>query len=273
MAKFTDQFIRHNPRKFKPSMLAPTWPPLLMQDALGLLKEFTDDELVQIAQAVESEIQGHANPATFPTSKDHWIWTRVKAHWVTHDFNTSPEKLRENFGDLNIYLAFHKDGDFFGPSELRAKVKNWHLLAALSVWKLIDSCELLWGHTTEWYDSGRNYIDPKMVSATVTGIAMEAQAAIGVALLRLEESRGRTHTAKKAVDKRNRQLYIHQDEALRIANSRPFELKKSAVIFIQESLVKGYTKDGTPVRYNKAVISRWLTKGNWKPSKVAKPKR
>lgn len=273
MAKFTNQFNRHNPREFKPSMLAPTWPPLLIQDALGLLKEFTDDELVQIAQAVEDEIQAHANPANFPTSRDHWIWSRVKVHWLTHDFDTSPETIRENFGDLNVYLAFHKDGDFFGTPELRARVRNWHLLAALSIWKLIDSCELLWGHTTEWYDSGRNYVDPKIVSATVTGIAMEAQAAIGVALLRIEESRSRSHTAKKGPVERNKALFLHQDEALRLANSRPFELKKAAVIFIQESLVKDMASDNTPIRYNKAVIARWLTKENWKPSKAGKLKR
>ena len=244
-----------------------------MQDALGLLKEFTDDELLQIARAVEDEIQGYACPETFPSDRSHWIWTRTKANWVTHDFNASPENLRENFGDLNIYLAFHKDGDFFGCPELRTRVKDWHLLAALSIWKLIDGCELLWGDTKGWYDSGRNYVDPKLVSATVTVITMEAQAAIGVALLRLEESKSRTQTAKRGAEKRNLVNNRDREEAVRLANSRPFEVKKLAVIFIQDSLVKGVATDGTPIRYNKAVIGRWLTDANWKRSKVEKNKK
>jgi hypothetical protein len=65
MANFTEKFNRHNPRGFKPNLLAPTWPSLLMQDALGHLNDFSDDELRQISQAVELEIREPSAPFIF----------------------------------------------------------------------------------------------------------------------------------------------------------------------------------------------------------------
>lgn len=272
MARYTEQFNRQDPLKFRPSLLAFTWPTILLQDARDLLKDFDKAALVQLATAIEHEIHALSDPEQFPTDKNHWIWTRVRAAWITNDFNSSRDSIRHTFGDLNIFLAFHDHKKFAQAHGLKRKTKEWHLLAVIAIWKLIDACEVAWGRKPESDSEGLSYANVKLPQFESTGLAMEAQAACGIALLRLEESRARSKTASTGGEKRNRINRANREEALRIANSHTYELKKVVVILIQDSLVKEITDKGDIVRYNKGVISRWLLKAKWKTTKRPKPK-
>lgn len=84
MAHFTDQFTRHDPWTFRPSILIPTWPTILLQDAraLALLSGVDRDALAEIAEEIEKELQAISAPYLFPVNSDHWIWTRVRQGWV-----------------------------------------------------------------------------------------------------------------------------------------------------------------------------------------------
>jgi hypothetical protein len=154
--------------------------------------------------------------------RGHWIWTRIKPEWLTSDFNESSDSIRETFGDLNIFLALHNDDKFQAVLGKDRQVKEWHLLAVISIWKLIDACELLWGDVRSQHDSGRNYVDPKILSAEVTGLAMEAQAACQTAMQLKErafhvnnaaiaqaqfEKLKRSKQAKKAADAMNEPMH------------------------------------------------------------------
>jgi hypothetical protein len=250
-----------------------TWPTILLQDARVILNGLTVPELIQLGQAIDRAIDRSSNPITFPSDQSHWIWSRVRPGWITEQNLFDATSIRETFSDLNVFLGLCEMQNIPIEPALKVRVDEWHLLAVIAIWKLIDARDIVF---SESIDSAQPH--PQSPEATfrkykVGALAMEAQAAIGVAILRLEESRGRSQIAKKGGKKRNQLNNRDRDEAVRLANSRPFALKKLAVIFIQESIVKGVSADGSSLRYSKAVIARWLTKANWKASKVIKTRK
>lgn len=180
MARFTDQFNRHNPRKFRPSVLIPTWPAIVQQDAKQLLIKFSDAELIERAIAVEIAIESIADPATFPTNRSSWIWSRIKPGWIGISLFPSSDEIRNEFSDVNLFLFAleqRRHPQYFAEVPF---VDPWQSLAILALWKLIDALDVLRGMNPDLIGGliRPNRTDRKMYAA---GIVMEAQAAISSA--------------------------------------------------------------------------------------------
>lgn len=180
MARFTDQFNRYDPRTFRPSVLIPTWPAIVQQDAKELLIKFSDAELIERALAVEIAIESIADPATFPKNRSSWIWSRVKPGWIATGLFPSSDEIRNEFSDVNLFLFSLEQRRHPQHSLEMPYVDPWQSLAILSLWKLIDALDVLRGVNPDLIGGliRPNRTDRKMYAA---GIVMEAQAAISSA--------------------------------------------------------------------------------------------
>jgi hypothetical protein len=177
MPKFTDQFTFRNPRTARTGVLIPTWPVIIQADACKLLSEFSDEDLICIGDFVEKVIDEQAQPHNFPTDQSSWIWSRVRSGWIAGNDLESADAIRNEFGDLNLLLMQIDRCDLSSGLLPSQRVRHWHLLAVLALWKLFDAIDVTYGMKPDLIGRviGKSDEIRRMNGA---GLAMEAQAAI-----------------------------------------------------------------------------------------------
>ena len=278
MAHFTDQFTRHDPWKFRPSLLIPTWPTTLLQDARALLSGVDANALAEIAEEVEKELQAISAPHFFPINKGHWIWTRVKLGWVDETTTKTSDAIREGFGDLNLFIAFHNQRNFYQESRLTFQAQEWELLAVLAIWKLIDAYDVLYSDANQPLTGPRRRFGNDAIGNSAA-LAMEAQAAVAHAvqikerarhIAELEEMRNRNEAANRskkgtsAVTVRHQKMDSVRLAAFALVDKGKFESRPTAAEAISDNIE---TSPGKFVPYQTAY--RWLLKRKDWEDKIA----
>ena len=269
MAHFTDQFRRHNPWKFRPSILIPTWPTILLQDARELLSGVDPDALGEIAEEIEKELQAISTPYLFPMNRDHWIWTRVRREWVDETTTKTSDAIREGFGDLNLFLALHSEMNFRHESLLTFQVQMWELLAVIAIWKLIDSYDMLRSDANQPLAGPLQRFSNDAIGKSAA-LAMEAQAAVAHAVQikqrdqylkeidkihRAFEAASRSKKGKDAVSVRHQKLDAVRLAVFAFADKGQFESLAAAADAIANDIE---ISPGKCVPYLTAY--RWLLK-------------
>lgn len=278
MARFTDQFDRHNPKSFRPSMPIATWPTLVHVDALELLSDVDADAFDELAIACEQAIEEQASPWNFPLPEEFWLHTRVLPSWVNEQSTASTTDVRNTYSDLNLLLNAIEYGSQPAIRFTSQKFESWHYLASFAIWKLIDAFDVMYGHAPQYVDG---LISPKSEFRVRQGasLAMEAQAAISNAQQLKERARHveEMRIATEAWEKQKRTARASiagytRSEFYRAAGDKALEIVKAMnKRFVNADRQAEAVHAVLPIEYQSRctvrTVKKWLREREWKRKK------
>lgn len=291
MAIFTDQFQRRDPLSFNASDVLEFWPRQIAFEARDLLEGHTAHQVEAIAKAVEALIVSHVdhlvihhNPFLIGFGSHP-----PKEVRLNNSIGATPELMREQFGDANIFIA----ATSASHSAAKLPFTSWEGLAVIALWKLVDFYDILLPPihrsehgsyerpTPEERASRLRKSAPLLVEAMrastlgaegriraqqLGAMQGETEREVAEALYRADAERrlAVSEKSRASVNARHEKTRAHINEALGMANKRDFKSFEAAARYIADNLEKSPN-----AYYTAPTVVRWLRAGGWTPKKGA----
>lgn len=294
MARFEKQFDVRDPLTFNAMGLLEAWPRQAAWEARSLLEGHSSKQLKTMAQTVNSVIEDQVaylmtlpEPRSFHAFADNPM-SIAQGMWV----QGPPEHIRERHGDVNLFVAASTP---LHPAGIGAALpfEQWKGLAVLALWKLVDfydTIQVIY-RRLDYYQNLDDYkrnkpsaedrlsayrtggplvveamractlaAEGRMRMQLLSAMASDAERKVADALYEAEAVRRREVSIKSraAVMVRHGKTSEHQAQALRLANSRPFQSRAAAARYALDRVEK------TPGEtYTYDVVYRWLKVAGW----------